>query len=216
MPTASADDFELRPSARRGVLRYASAALFGVVVTVVGAGISLWFTHAALLGTVVGVVLLLVASVALIAAVAIWTYLRTARIYVAGGRLGRVDMWGRKKVWPIASIKSVVFGPVSLASHTKSPVPALSVTLILDERGSSLMSLSPLLWADSDLERLWPALGLKPAQGWSEPLTAEELRSRYPGAVGELPRSSLRLGQTVAAIMVSFILAIVLSICLLH
>lgn len=210
------DDFELRPSRRPGVLGYAPAVLFGVVVTFILAGITLWFTDPGLLRTFVGVVLLLVASLALIAASALWTYFRSARIYVAGGRLGRVDMWGRSKDWPISSIKGAVFGPVSLASDEDPLVPEFSVTLVLDQSGSSVMSLSPLLWADSDLERLWLGLGVKPTQGWSEPMTSSELRRLYPGAVGELPRSSLPLGESIAIITASFILAIVLSICLLR
>jgi len=217
VPTGSADDFELRPSRHPGVLRYAPVALFGVAGTFVLAGIGLWFTNPGLLRTFAGVVLLLVTCLALIAASALWTYFRNARIYVAGGRLGRVDMWGRKKVWPISSIKGAVFGPVSLAADDQdSLLPEVSVTLILDHSGSSIMSLSPLLWADSDLERLWLGLGVKPTQGWSDPMTSNELRRRYPGAVGELPRSSLPLGQTIVIVTFSFILAIVLSICILR
>jgi hypothetical protein len=216
VPTAGADDFELRPSRHPGVLGYVPAALFAIFLSLGAATLGLWFINPGIVGTTVVVALGMIAAVALIGASALWIYFRNARIYVAGGQLGMVDMWGRKKVWPIASIKAAVFGPVSLASDENSIFPETSVTLVLDHREHSIMSLSPLLWAGSDLERLWLGLGVKPTQGWSEPMTSDELRSLYPGAVGELPRSSLPLPQTIAIITFSVVLAIVLSICLIR
>ena len=141
-------------------------------------------------------------------------YRRNERIYVDGGRLGQVDMWGRKKEWPIQSIKGAVFGPVSLGEQ--SELPEAPVTLVLDQSGASLMSLSPLLWDAADLDRLWQKLGIQPVQGWTAPMTPEVLRRSYPGAVRELPRSSLPPAQMAVVIAGSLVLAILLSICLLR
>lgn len=144
----------------------------------------------------------------------LWLYRRNARIFVRGTQIGQVDMWGRSSVWSIDSIKGAVSGSVNMRSGGKSLIPNVNVVLLIDRNGASMMSLSPSLWDPTGLERLWQRLGIEPVAGWTEPLLPEDLRRKYPGAVHEIPSSSMAPGKSAVLIVGIFVLAIVLSICL--
>lgn len=121
---------------------------------------------------------------------------------------------GRSSVWSIDSIKGAVSGSVNMRSGGKSLIPNVNVVLLIDRNGASMMSLSPSLWDPTGLERLWQRLGIEPVAGWTEPLLPEDLRRKYPGAVHEIPSSSMAPGKSAVLIVGIFVLAIVLSICL--
>jgi hypothetical protein len=123
---------------------------------------------------------------------------------------------GRTSVWSIDSIKEAVSGSVKISSDGKSLIPDVDVVLLIDQNGASMMSLSPSQWDPIDLERLWQRLGIEVVAGWAEPLLPEDLRRRYPGAVHEIPSSSMAPGKTALLVVGMFVLAIVLSICLLR
>jgi hypothetical protein len=209
-------DLELRPSRNPGWLRAipsASVTLFGIF----GLGLVIaWLEHPAIVGVaaIAGLVGFVGVSVAVVAG--LWLYRRNDRIFVRGTQIGQVDMWGRTIVWSIDSIKEAVSGSVRMRSDGKSLIPDVHVVLLIDRNGASMMSLSPSLWDPIDLEHLWQRLGIETVTGWAEPLLPEDLRRRYPGAVHEIPSSSLAPGKTALLVGGSFVLAIVLSICFLR
>lgn len=164
-----------------------------------------------------------IAGVLVVGSAAIGGYMRLhvrkARIFVTEDQFGRSDWLGRQRLWPRSAVGRVVQGPVSIGgaedtiggSHTAD---SSLVILILGVDGSTLESLSPEQWSESDLRLLWKELGMEPTEGWTEPLRPEKLRKRFPGAVFELPPSSLSPGGYAAVITATLALAIGLSILL--
>jgi hypothetical protein len=109
-------------------------------------------------------------------------------------------MWGRTKEWPTESVKQAVSGRIALVNKTEIggtgvsfSLPHVPVILLIDQEGRTLLSISPSLWDDKDLMRLWERLSIEPVEGWPEPMPPEAIRRRYAGAVAELPRSTLPL-----------------------
>jgi hypothetical protein len=191
----------------------AMASLVGLLALgVVGVGIE----RPASVGLAAMVALGTVVACAFLAVVALWLYRRNARILVRRSQIGEVDMWGRTRMWSIDSIKEAVSGTVDMRSDGRSLIPDVRVVLLIDQSGASMMSLSPSLWDPADLERLWQRLGIEVVAGWDEPLLPEDLRRRYPGAVHELPSSKMPPGKTALMAVGMIVLAIVLSICLVH
>jgi hypothetical protein len=123
-------------------------------------------------------------------------------------------MWGRSHLWSVDSIKEAVSGSVNMSARGKSLIPNVHVVLLIDRNGAAMMSLSPSLWDPTDLEHLWQRLGVEAVEGWTEPLLPEDLRRKYPGAVHEIPSSSMAPVKGAVVIVGSLVLAIVLAICL--
>ena len=209
-------DLELRPSRKPGWLRAipkASVTLLGLF----GLGLVLvWIKRPTVVGFVALVGLGGIVASLVVAVVGLWLYRRNERIFVRGTQVGQVDMWGRKRVWSIDLIEKAVSGLVKMSSDGTSLIPDVQVALLVDRNGASMMSLSPSVWDPTDLERLWQRLGIDPVPGWTEPLLPEDLRRRYPGAVREIPSSSMSPGKSALVIGGSLVLAVVLSICLLR
>ena len=209
-------DLELRPSRNPGWLRALPRASISLVGLFAVGLVVVWLERPATVGLAAMIGLMTVAAVSVVVVSALWLYRRNERIFVRGMQIGQVDMWGRRSVWSIASIKEAVSGSVKISSDGKSLISEVNVVLLIGRNGASMMSSSPWLWDPIDLERLWKRLGIEVVAGWTEPLLPEDLRRRYPGAVHEIPSSSMAPGKTALAVVGSFVLAIVLSICLLR
>ena len=149
-----------------------------------------------------------------------WLYARNARMFVTEDEFGNSDWLGRRRQWPRSVIARIVQGPVSIGgAETIAESNTVTISqeiLILKADETTLVSLSPGAWSESDLTDLWRRLGTEPTVGWTEPLRPEKLRKRFKGAASELPRSSLPIIQYAVVIAASLVLAIVLSICLLR
>lgn len=150
----------------------------------------------------------------------LWLSIRNVRMLVTKDYFARSDWLGRRRRWPLTLIGRVVQGPVEIGgSDTVEGPHTVDISqeiLILNVKESTLWSISPQQWRDSDLDLLWKRLGKQPMVGWTEPIRPEDLRKRFPGAAAELPRSSLSIFEYAAVIAFSLVLAIVLSICVLR
>jgi hypothetical protein len=192
--TAALGPQEVRPSFKgiggTDLAKIAGAIAFVLIAIPVGlAGnggqildqlrIGLWVDlYLALIAAIVGALALL--------------YFRNQRVGLAGGYLYRVRTFGGRRRWPVRDLAKVVrvkaISNTGLSSESMDvPTTAiLDTDLIIDKRGRAVESFSGG-WPQEAMTRLWEAAGLPIREPWPHPVSVQEIRKRYPGAVPTLP-----------------------------
>jgi len=154
-------------------------------------------------------------------------YLRNERVGYESGSLYRVNPIGLRRRWAISKLSEVVRAQVQTGGG-QMPTSILDADLVVDKRGRAVASFTGV-WPQDALTALWRAATLPVNQPWFEPVSAQAIRQRFPGAVPTLEeyydegsfRQSVRaipqcLGLAVLIVVATVVVIIVAALLLFH
>jgi hypothetical protein len=140
------------------------------------------------------------AAAAALVAVGVWLRWRTARIEFEPGRIRRTNPVGATTSIATASVASVLI-LLHLDGPTARPVPGL---FLFDTDGGVLLRMRGEVWDVESMADLAAVVPVTPIV-IAEPITADEVSRRFPGAVPLWERHPTRYGLAVGALVLSII-----------
>jgi hypothetical protein len=142
------------------------------------------------------------AGAAALVALGVWLHWRNARIRFGEGRVERTNLLGATTVVADSSVATVLV-VLQLDGAAARPVPGL---FLFDADGATLLRMRGEAWDVESMAALGAALPVA-AIVIAEPITADALRRRFPGAVEPWEVHPARYSLAVGAIVVAVIAA---------